>query len=265
MLAALIPLLAATVWVAASWQAAVQSARMANPAGDWVIFTAAWISALLEGGGGGVVALALLLAVWRFAPDQRMPARLGAATGILLVLFLSVALWYRPSKQELNFEQWAFHDSLPSLTRHMPVDAVVYWENDATVTWFALGRANYASKLQTAGIVFSRQTAIEGKRRMDRLAALGQEDGILDWRGNASRLPRASIEGLVHLCHDPVLDFVVLSKDFGAGVIERHFDEGAAKYVTLYDCKILRRDFADSWPDAKERAATAGHLPAAQP
>ena len=239
--------LAATLWVATSWLiAAAALIQTASPLSQFVNFTLRWIRELLADGGSGVITVALFLAVWRYGPDLRKFVHLGAVAGVLFLLFLSIAIWYRPNKQEqYYYEQWALQDPIPSFTRHVPVDAVVYWENNANITWFALGRANYASTLQMAGVAFSRQTAIEGKRRMDRLAALGLGDSIFDWWGNASRLPKPSLKGLVHVCHDPVLGYVILSKDFGVGVIERHFEKMTGKYFYLYDCAYLRRNFAD--------------------
>ena len=63
----------------------------------------------------------------------------------------------------------------------------------------------------------------------------------------------------MHVCHDSVLDYVILSKDFGVGVIEWHFDKMTGKYFYLYDCAYLRQNFADTWAGNKnERQATVG-------
>lgn len=249
----LIPLLAAILWVVTSWIAAAELTRTASPHDHFMNFTLVWIGKLLVAGGSGAIAMALFLAVWRYGPDHRKLVHLSTVAGVLFLLFLSIVVWYRPNKQERYYEQGPLHDPTPSFTRHIPVDAVVYWENNVKMTWFTLGRANYASILQTGGIVFSRQTAIEGKRRMDSLASLGMEDGIFDWEGNASRLPKASVEGLVHVCHDPVLGYVILSKNFGVGVIERYFEKMTGKYFYLYDCAYLRRNITDTWVDNKNK------------
>lgn len=255
MLISLIQLLAAILWLATSWLAAAELTRTASQHDYFMNFTLMWIGKLLVSGGSGVITVALFLAVWRYGPDHRKFVHLGVVASVLFLLFLSMAIWFRPNNY---YEQWPLHDPIPSFTRHIPVDAVVYWKDNVEMTWFTLGRANYASALQTAGVVFSRQTAIEGKRRMDRLAALGGEDSIFDWGGDASRLPKASVKGLVHVCHDPVLGYVILSKDFGVGVIEQYFEKQTGKYFYLYDCALLRQDFTDTWADNKdERSATA--------
>lgn len=253
----LIPLLTAILWVVTSWLAAAELTRTASPHNHFLNFSLVWIGKLLVAGGSGVIAMAFFLAVWRYGPDHRKFVHLVTVAGVLVLLFLSIVIWYRPNKQERYYEQWPLHDPIPSFTRHIPGDAVVYWKDNVKMTWFTLGRANYASALQTgASIVFSRQTAIEGKRRMDRLAALGGEDSIPDWGGNASRLPKASVEGLVHVCHDPVLGYVILSKDFGVGVIEQYFEKQTGKYFYLYDCALLRQNFTDTWAGNKDEHST---------
>lgn len=136
---------------------------------------------------------------------------------------------------------------MPSFSRVIPASAVVYWEDDVQMTWFGLGRANYASLNQTVGLIFNRQTAIEGKRRVDRLAALGVKDGIFAPERNQATLPEGSFAGLVHVCHDPALDYVILSKSYGKSVIAQHFDTLASQRFYLYDCAWLRQNFANTW------------------
>ena len=150
---------------------------------------------------------------------------------------------------------------MPSFSRVIPAGAVVYWEDDVQMTWFGLGRASYASLAQTVGLIFNRQTAIEGKRRVDRLAALGVKDGIFAPAKNQPSLPEGSFAGLVHVCHDPALDYAILSKDFKKGIIERYFNKTTKKYFYLYDCAYLRQNFADTWSDTKkEQPVTASFL-----
>lgn len=162
---------------------------------------------------------------------------------------LSLAFWDRQGVRPRFYAQQALRDPMPSFSRVIPVGAVVYWDEDVQMTWFGLGRASYVSLPQTVGLIFNRQTAIEGKRRANRLAALGVKDGVFTPDGDRASLPEGSFAGLVHVCHDPALDYVILSQDFGKGVIERHFEQTAGKYFYLYDCALLRRNFADTWPN----------------
>ena len=241
-----LPFMAAAWWLANLWLDATSSALMKTLGRPALEFGLVWLMLFLST-GGGVIAILIFLAVWRYGADGRKPVHLATAAGVVFLLMLSLAFWDRQSAQQRYYAQQALKDGLPSFSRVIPVGAVVYWEDGVQMTWFGLGRASYASFGQTVGLIFNRQTAMEGKRRVDRLAALGVEDGIFAPRGDPAMLPESSFTGLVHVCHDPALDFVILSKNFGAGVIERHFDRPASQHFYLYDCAWLRQNFTDTW------------------
>lgn len=241
-----LPFLAAAWWLATLWLDATSSTLMKTLGRPVFEFGLVWLMLFLST-GGGVIAILIFLAVWRYGADRRKPVHLAAAAGVAFLLMLSLAFWDRQSTQQRYYAQQALKDGLPSFSRVIRLDAVVYWEDNVQMTWFGLGRASYASLGQTVGLIFNRLTAIEGKRRVDRLAALGVEDGIFAQGGNLSTLPERSFTGLVHVCHDPALDFVILSKNFGAGMIEKHFDRPASQHFYLYDCAWLRQNFTDTW------------------
>jgi len=239
----LIPLLAGDWWLASSWLESSVFHGREGSLGNAVVITMGWLVVT----AGAIAAVAVFLLVWRHATDSRKCAHLATVAGVLFLLGLALAFWDLRDERVLYYEQAALHDPISSFTRGIPTNAVVYWEDDVKMAWLALGRANYASRPQGSGRVFSRQTAIEAKRRMDRLAALGVRDGIFDFdsRNASSRVHLAKFEDLLYVCHDPVLDYVILSKDFGVGVIERHFEKMTGKYFYLHDCAYLRRNFAD--------------------
>ncbi len=81
--------------------------------------------------------------------------------------------------------------------------------------WLVLHRGSYASPQQAAGIIFSRLTAIEAERRLARLKRLGYTDSRFDRAPKAIAQPTTTavnLDGLIHACHDPILDFVVLPR-----------------------------------------------------
>ena len=245
-----LPVLAAAWWLANAWLEATSSALalIKTPGSPTLEFGLVWLMQFLSA-AGGVIAVLIFLAVWRYGADRRKPVHLAAVAGVVFLLMLSVVFWDRQDPRQRYYAQQALRDPLPSFSRVIPAGAVVYWEDDVQMTWFGLGRASYASLGQTVGLIFNRQTAIEGKRRVDRLAALGVKDGIFSLARDRATLPEGSFVGLVHVCHDPALDYVILSKNFGVGVIERHFEKMTGKYFYLYDCAHLRRNFADTWPN----------------
>jgi hypothetical protein len=52
-----------------------------------------------------------------------------------------------------------------AIRARLPSEGSVYWSGSALVPWLVLGYPSYISDIQTAGIVFSRETAMEAARR----------------------------------------------------------------------------------------------------
>lgn len=249
-LLSLLPLGAAAWWLRAPWREA--AALFPEATGASMIsleFALAW-GIMFFMAGGGILALPCFLAVWRYGSEQRKIIHLTVTGGILLLLALALLTWDRPNKWNRVYLPRLLQDPIPVFSRLIPEKATVYWEEDLKMTWFVLGRASYASFHQLAGLAFNRQTAMEGKRRMDRLAPLGTRDSVFAWRrpewGEEAlpRSPQTDLKALVHVCHDPALDFVVLSGNFAQGVIAQHLERLTGKYFYLYDCAELRREFA---------------------
>jgi hypothetical protein len=111
----------------------------------------------------------------------------------------------------------------------------------AGFTWFTLGRPSYLSVDQSSGIIFSRATAMEVRRRSQVLLAI-EEPGwrLLSHREthnskfDASARPLTR-ESLVQICADPELNFVVAREDVGFGPLH-HRHAGVWNGYNLYDC-----------------------------
>ena len=54
-----------------------------------------------------------------------------------------------------------------------------------------------------------------------------------------------TLEGLVQVCNDPELDFVVLSSKFSFGLIDEDYDQVGNKNYYLYDCRYIREKHKD--------------------
>jgi hypothetical protein len=118
----------------------------------------------------------------------------------------------------------------------------------AAFAWFTLLRPSYLSVDQSAGVVFSRATAMEVKRRSLVLVPLLDPDWRL--RSSGSRRPAngdpirrgsrpLTKEGLVSVCRDPQLDFVVAAEDLRLGAVQRR-SAGDGLNWSLYDCSYMR-------------------------
>ncbi len=117
----------------------------------------------------------------------------------------------------------------------------------AAFAWFTLRRPSYLSVDQSAGVVFSRATALEIKRRSMVLLPVMEPDWQLRTplgetlaAGAPQRKPRAlTADGLVRLCRDPQMGFVVSAQDVGIAFALRK-PVGESKRWTLYDCDRVR-------------------------
>jgi hypothetical protein len=121
---------------------------------------------------------------------------------------------------------------------------VVPAHNSATFAWFTLERPSYLTVDQSSGVVFSRATALEVRRRSDVLLPLQDPD----WRllSNMHKLHSGGTSSgfsnpltrdrLIGLCSDPQLNFVVAREDVGFEPI-RHARSGIWKDWSLYDCR----------------------------
>lgn len=119
--------------------------------------------------------------------------------------------------------------------------------NSAAFAWFILQRPSYLTVDQSSGVVFSRATALEVRRRSQVLLPLMDPD----WRilsditqaasgaGSGSSLPHPlAREGLTSACRDPQLNFVVAAENIGFRPL-RQPSPGGRQYWYLYDCRVV--------------------------
>ena len=113
--------------------------------------------------------------------------------------------------------------------------------------WFTLQRPNYLSVDQSAGVVFSRATALEVQRRSQVLLPLMDPNwkiltslhaGSENRRKQKATWPLTA-QSLTQVCTDPALGFVISPKYVGFGPL-RHEHAGAWKDWYLYDCRKVR-------------------------
>jgi hypothetical protein len=114
--------------------------------------------------------------------------------------------------------------------------------------WFTLDRPNYLTLNQSSGVVFSRTTALEVRRRSEVLLPLMDPDWkILTSMPTASGSRRKkevttrqlTAESLIQVCADLQLGFVI-SPEKVAFDHWRHEQAGAWKDWNLYDCRKVR-------------------------
>jgi hypothetical protein len=196
--------------------------------------------------GLGVISIALAwwLAYWVDGTSSRaLPAALSAV--LLICCLLVYPGTFRVYMREGSAEQIAeFSDWRRAIG---PDDTVLVLpqHNSATFAWFTLERPSYLSVDQSAGVVFSRATALEVRRRSKVLSPLMEPDWKL-LSGKTSIRPGGETankgakvltrDGLIGICRDPKLKFVVARESLGFDPIV-HTHVGSWKDWNLYDCR----------------------------
>jgi hypothetical protein len=113
--------------------------------------------------------------------------------------------------------------------------------------WFTLARPNYLALDQSSGVVFSRTTSLEVRRRSEVLLPLMDPDwkiltGLA--KSDGARKKEATThpltpQNLIAVCADPQLGFVISRENVGFDPL-RHEHAGTWKDWNLYDCRKVR-------------------------
>jgi hypothetical protein len=154
---------------------------------------------------------------------------------------------YRPHNQDLEFAQNYLNTKYAG-AKAAPTVYQAVWENISHV-WFDLKAMSYFDLAQIVGILFSRNTAIEGQRRAEIVRSFEFErfqpskkflaasdkmmmDGIFKpERGTQA----SSASDLIRLCQaiEPV-DIAILKKEF------RGLDSASNGHIYIYECANIR-------------------------
>jgi hypothetical protein len=114
--------------------------------------------------------------------------------------------------------------------------------------WFTLDRPNYLTLNQSSGVVFSRATALEVRRRSEVLLPLMDPDWkiLTSLRATSGSRRKKEVttrlltaENLIQVCADLQLGFVISPEKVGFEPL-RHEHDGVWKNWNLYDCGRVR-------------------------
>jgi len=199
--------------------------------------------------GVKVAAAALFgLLWWWLLGSVRPRAPLLASAMLLTALIFIVPASFRQARtlgsdlDPMEFTDWS--KTIP------PTSTVVVapTRDVGSFVWFTLLRPNYLALDQSAGVVFSRTTAMEIRRRSQVLLPLTDPTWkiLTGLRRHAAKLKdRAptrplTAASLVQVCSDAQLGFVISPEDVGFDAL-RHTRAGAWKDWNLYDCRRARK------------------------
>jgi len=192
---------------------------------------------------------ALIVAiVWRLARINNIWSRLLLAGALFAMVLFDLPAALKQTRtlgavaDIAEFSDWEKAIPLTSTVLVTPARDV------GAFVWFTLGRPNYLAVNQSAGVVFSRDTALEVQRRSQVLLPLMDPNWKILTKLRAAaadkRKPDApsrplTAESLRRACSDSQLGFVISPEDIGFDPL-RHESAGAWKGWNLYDCRRAR-------------------------
>jgi hypothetical protein len=175
------------------------------------------------------------------------------ALAFLCAILIALSIFILPAafKQSRTLASVSDIDAFSDWTKAIPLTSTVLVAPARDVgafVWFTLQRPNYLAVDQSAGVVFSRATALEVQRRSQVLLPLMNPNWKIrtslraasgGQRKNDALTRPLTAEGLIDVCTDPQLGFVISPQNVGYDP-QRHVAVGLWKNWNLYDCRKVR-------------------------
>jgi hypothetical protein len=231
--------IAIVVWISTkSW-------AIAAPASGRTLLGAAQIRDIF---GLRVPALLFGTLVWWSVRSNRA-AWVPMLTAVLLAA-LSIVVWPASLKESHAIASTADVSEFADWSNAIPRTSTVLVAPPRDVgafVWFTLQRTNYLAVDQSAGVVFSRATSMEVRRRSEVLLPLMDPNwkilthlrSAASGHGADAATRALTATSLLQICADPQLGFVISPTDVGFHPI-RHDGAGMWKDWNLYDCRKVR-------------------------
>ena len=176
-----------------------------------------WLRRAMSFARDGSATMALLILTWLLNRTSRrsglVALALAAMVSTAALLPQTWATWTRrefPPPRIAQFAAWR---------EHIPPGSNVFWPESPLDSWVLLDRPSYLSVLQTSGMVFSRNTAIELQRRALALASFVPQQTFLDWGSGGTNLA-LSLAQLRGVCGLSLFDYLVTSADLGLASLD---------------------------------------------
>jgi hypothetical protein len=195
-----------------------------------------------------IPAVALCVLVWwgtRAVRTRTVPM-------LISTMLIALSIWAFPAafKEPRTLAAADIHEFADWANVIPPTSAVLVAppRDVGAFVWFTLERPNYLTLNQSSGVVFSRTTALEVRRRSEVLLPLMEPDwkiltGIRAASGSRRKkeVPThlLTAENLIQVCADLQLGFVISPENVGFEPL-RHEHAGAWKDWNLYDCRKVR-------------------------
>ena len=162
------------------------------------------------------IGLALAVGLW-LARGGASPPALARVAGAVVLSVLALALWDDRSPFVRERDQGR-DQTLMAMTASRP--GAVLWLPGDIEPWALMGRPSWTSKVQSAGVVFSRPLSLEMKDRAARLKASGlvTDDWLSPPRAGMAPPPRPGLATVRSFCAQP---------DAPAWIVWAYWTEGA--------------------------------------
>lgn len=172
-----------------------------------------------------------------------------------LLVALSILIWPAAFRQSHTLACASDIDEFADWINAIPPTSTVLVapaQDVGAFVWFTLQRPNYLAVDQSAGVVFSRTTALEVRRRSEVLLPLMDPNwkilsnlrspAAAGQRNAATATRPLTARSLVQICTDPQLGFVISPENIDFDRL-RHESAGHWQGWNLYDCRKVRHDF----------------------
>ncbi len=170
-----------------------------------------WLRRAMSFSQDGVAPAAALLWVAWITRKTRAPLAAGgsALAGVALIVVLlpyTYGAWTNEEFSQRQIERFA------SWRQAVASGDDVFWGESPLSSWVLLNRASYISAVQTAGMIFSRESALELQRRANALRDFIAPQTFLMWSSMSGHLS-LSPEQLSGICRLAVFNYLVTSAD----------------------------------------------------
>jgi hypothetical protein len=209
------------------------------------------VARLREVFGLGIPAIVLVVPFWYWIRKHGTLASRAAASAAFIATSVVIlpgsvkqlsTVGTRPEIEA--FKDW--RERIPANSSALFVPTT----KSASFAWFTLGRPSYLSVDQSSGVVFSRATALEVRRRSEVLLPVSEPDWQIltqieqEPAGLRKKEPAPrplTAAALTKICADPQLGFVMAKENVGFDPLP-HRHAGAWKDWNLYDCRHVRSE-----------------------
>lgn len=221
----------ALIWVYISKTLSVQITDITNgweysKINNYIILTIAWTLA----------AASLLVAAFNKLSDKKS---IALSTVSLTCFVFVVTQWDMrrsiPDEYDINNTQ------LLALKNTIKQDETVYWTDSPSYAWFILKRPSYYSNYQAAGLIFSRDTAVEALRRYNVTSHLHHElkhKSRFIQHGKAKSSFELTYDDIALTCSDPILNWLALEAHLPS--IRMSYSTKSGRTWHFYNCNDFR-------------------------